>query len=135
MILMFSFMYYSSFKNKASPKWLAKFLIRYLTTANFILIDPFVEIFMGIFRCENGYHEFLNDMECYKGVHIVFSILSCIFVILLTGVLIIAIIFCCESQISATNAYARLSNYDEIFGIIYRTFLIIYTTFVSGVFL
>ena len=106
-----------------------------LTLSYWALFAPFMELLMGIFKCDNGKNKIVETMNCYEGIHIFYVVFSLIFIILLFGITTISTFFYNETRFSQDDASAKSEDSTEILWILFRLLIIIYTTFVSNVFI
>ncbi len=98
---------YSLSINKFYFLWPVNLLKTSLTFMYWVLFIPFMEVFMAIFRCENGHHLIDSSLQCYQGMHIFFVVFSLIFVLLLLIICSITALFYNETQPIQEEAFAR----------------------------
>ena len=98
---------YSLSINKFYFMWPVNLLKASLTFMYWVLFIPFMEVFMGIFRCENGNHYIDTSLQCYQGLHIFFVVFSIFFMILLLIICAITALFYNETQPVQEEAFAR----------------------------
>ena len=78
-----------------------------LTFLQWILFIPFFEVFLVAFSCVGGYHIIDTSLQCYQGFHIVYVVLSSIFMVFLFSITILTAVFTNETQHIPENAFAR----------------------------
>lgn len=90
-----------------------------------IFMMPIIDIFIGIFSCEDGVHMVDHTLSCWSGIHIFYCIL---FSISLMGYIVIFILvsfFYNESRPYHTDALARLDTNFETYITLYKILITI----------
>jgi hypothetical protein len=113
--------------------WSFSVLLRLINVVYWVLYSPFLEVFMGIFKCSNGYHKINTRMSCYGGTHITLIVFCMIFNLLLIFIIIFCSLFYTETNPVKENALVRVDDEVELPLIPFRIFSIIYVTFFHNV--
>lgn len=96
-------------------------LLRYLlVVSNCVLFLPFYEIFISIFRCENGHHYLIMTLECYQTEHIIACLLSIFALLIYISINAVIAILYNETQPVKDDALSRLDSNFEVIMLIYR---------------
>ena len=74
-------------------------------------------------------------MECFRGIHILYVVLSILFILILFGIAIFSAIFHTEIFPTRESGFGKLDDKFEMMFIGYRVIIIIFTTFVFNVLL
>ena len=98
-----------------------------------ILFVPILESFLWIFKCENGNHVIDEGMKCYEGLHILFVILSIIYIILLLALISLSAIFYKKIQKSLEDDTSKSIDNIEILLVLYRLVIAIFCIFATSV--
>jgi len=114
--------------------WPIDLLKELFTLIPWIFYGPFMESFIGVFKCSDGVHKIDNSMRCYKGVHIFFIIFSIIMGIVLLLLTLLCALFYTETSPIKENSLAKRNQVTEVLIILFRFIVIIYTSFVYNVF-
>ncbi len=132
-ICLFVYTIYSLAIKKFYFLWPVNLLKGALTILYWILFLPFMEAFLSVFSCVNGHHKIDTSMQCYQGVHIFFVVFSFVFMFLLLGITVLSALFYNESQPIQEDAFSRIEDSTEVLMLLYRTGIVIYSTFVYTV--
>ena len=98
-----------------------------------ILFIPILESNLWMFKCESGRHKIVVSLECYKGKHIFFIILSIVYAILIIIMGLILSLFYKKYTNDPADASTSSIGYLEALMIFYRVIIVIYGTFASSV--
>lgn len=109
--------------------WPVHVLRKLLNALRWVLFCPFMEAFISVFECENGYHKLHDTTRCFSGSHIFFVLLSVICSLLLLFLVFIANLFYGERQAAAEDAEAKLTDSSDALFLAFRLAAIIFVSF------
>ena len=132
-VVLFTYLFCIDPTTKHYPEWIIIIVKEFLTLYSWVLLNPFIELFINILICENKLHKIANDLQCYSGIHILIIIFTIIFIIIMFAILFLAIFFYSETQMVRKDASARMQNNGEIILYIIRIGAAVYTMFVTNV--
>ena len=132
-ILLCIYAIYCSSVNHFYMEWPITLLNHFILLNYWILFNPFMETFMGIFKCENGMHKIAITMNCYSGVHIFYVVFTVILIIILFTITILSSIFAIETHPISHFAFSKMQDSTEVIILFYRMGIVIYSTFVYNV--
>lgn len=130
---LFAYTMYVVTEQECRFEWTFTLLEKLLDITYWILYAPFLEAFIGIFKCSDEHHKVVTGMSCYGGVHITFIVISMIFSCLVLVIAVFCSILYTETNTVKDNVVSRIDDGDELLIVAIRLFLIIYTTFVQSV--
>jgi len=132
-ISIIAFIQYSIVIKKFYFSWPVKLLRPMLLFLLWIFYTPLLESFVSMFRCREGVHYIVSNMECFSGVHIAFGILSIIFSIFLFVICLFICLLYNETQPVVDDAFARSENTFEVIFLVYRTGIVLFCNFINNV--
>lgn len=107
-------------------------LLRYQSSFMFwILLHPITECFIAIFSCNNGVHIIDSTLVCWQGMHIFYTILLSICLLLYFIIFLLISFFYNESRPYHTDAFARLDTNFETYMTLYRIVVVIIGHFLT----
>ncbi|CDW90925.1 pas pac domain protein [Stylonychia lemnae] len=99
-------------------------LLRYLLViSNCVLFLPFYEIFISIFRCEDGHHYLIATLECYQTEHAIACLLSVLALMVYLSINAVIALLYNETQPVKGDALSRLDSNFEVIMLIYRVLI------------
>lgn len=113
--------------------WPIALLKELLTLLHWALYGPFMEAFVGVFKCSGSVNKLDTSIKCYEGVHIFFVIFSIIMALLLFTIVVLCALFNNETNSTQDHSLAKLDDDSELFTVFFRLATIIYSTFVYNV--
>lgn len=131
----FGYITYCVSKRKAPVSWVKNFFKELILLTFCVLFNPFMEAFIGVFKCEDGYHSVATGLSCYGGLHIFLVVLGILFALLLFVIMFFFTIFNTEINPLPDYVFSKIDDNCELALVLYRVGVIIYCTFVSGVLL
>ena len=130
---LFAYVCYCIRIKKSSFTWPINLLKTIMLFLNWVLFSPIFESIVYIYRCEGNEHIIDSNMKCYSTIHIILMVISAFFgIILLFECTLIALLFH-RAQPIKEDALARAEINCEIIFLVYRTFIILLSTFVNTV--
>jgi len=108
-------------------------LVKLIDPVYWVLYGPFLEVFIGIFKCSDGYHKIVRSVSCYSGIHITLIVFCMFFSLLLIFLVIFCNLFHTETNPVKENVLSKIDEKSELPIIVFRILVIIYIIFIQNV--
>lgn len=121
-------------RNHFPYTWPVHYLRETLLIAHWVLVSPFCDIYLSIFKCKNDFHKIDTSIKCYGGLHIFLIVLSLVLCLLLVSLTAAASLFHREILLNENDASARLEDSSTLLLSLYRVALSVCAIFATTVF-